>query len=138
MKLGHIVFWVTSLVFSQPVLAAKYPFDCKTLVETFKSQYPMIDIEAPNKLGIRYASHLYQISPDQAKCVFPNVVVTPDPVGEYESIDDELKTVTLTGRITFTWGNLVMTEAVIKAPTQDVEIDGSNGHYFVTTFETKK
>lgn len=145
MNFKHIVFLVVSLAFSQYALAEvseentgkPKEFNCKLEVESFKERNPDIDIESPSKDGIIVASRIYLLSPLIAECIFPNVVVTPNPVGEYESIDDELKTVTLTGRITATWGNLVVTEAAIKAPTQDVEIYGANGHYFVTTFEDK-
>jgi len=70
------------------------------------------------------AVKIYSVSTEVGQCLYPNVMVTRQPIGEYEEYKSggpEL--VTLTGRIVYKWGKYEVQEAIVTTPEHlDIEV----------------
>ncbi len=85
--------------------------DCEQIKNTIKHY------SEPSKDALREAAALYDISPSSAKCLYPDVVVEKQPLGEYEEYDKAGPSkLTLLGRTKYIWGDFIYYAAVLYVP----------------------
>ncbi len=71
----------------------------------------------PSAENLQRAVATYKVSPKAGKCLYPDVVVESEPVGEYEKYRlGGPRFVTLTGRTVYRWGDYEMQEALVIPP----------------------